>query len=249
MIEHQNTGHFRSEDPDDPENKDFEYQWFCRVASREENYTVWDTEGFPVWSSGSAVPVPKEPQVPSPINPVGGCFGQGRAGPLKAGGSGLLVINTNRFVSGRNHICFLNAFYFTSTHITLSSLQVTYAQSYEFLVIVSKPDGRRAITTLEVDVGKIPAPVIEIGCKGASACTPRPGGVLVNPTKRLALESICQKECEGELSYLWSIQRVEEGAEPMQHVRQSTCFITTVLMHGLRVVSLLFRLAAMMAFP
>ncbi len=147
-----------SQNPDDKDDKDFDYQWFCRVSSREENYTSWDVQGFPVWSAAEAQAIPTEEQTASPINPPGGCFGHGRPGPLK-GKSGLLSVNTNRFV--------------------------TYAQSYEFLVIVSKEDGRRAMATLEVDVGKIPAPVVEISCKGKDACKPFPGSLLVNPTKRL----------------------------------------------------------------
>ena len=41
-----------SYDPDYPDTQEgLTYQWFCRVVTegKEENYTYWDRDGFPLW--------------------------------------------------------------------------------------------------------------------------------------------------------------------------------------------------------
>ena len=114
-----------------------------------------------------------------PINTPPGCFGHG-PGPLKTS-AGKLHFNTSSFIS--------------------------YAQAYEFALIVSSTkDGRRAMVTLEVDVGSIPAPIVQAACLNEERdCFPMAGGVMVNPTSRLALVGSCVDECVGDLSYLWTV--------------------------------------------
>jgi hypothetical protein len=143
---------------------------------------VADTDGdgvdeqFPVYKKFNAQRIPKA-RDPMIINPLPGCLGYG-PGPLKVNGP-RLTLNT-------------------------SSL-VTYAQIYELSMILSK-DTRQALVKVEIDVGVIPAPVVEIECASAGLCFPIPGAIFVNPTSRLAMRSACIEECEGgKIYYSWNI--------------------------------------------
>ena len=90
-------------DPDEPDTQEgLTYQWFCRVVTegREENYTTWDSDGFPLWRD-----VPYAQQIPPPSDPVlintpPGCFGRG-AGPLKKK-AGTLRFNSSSFIAYAN---------------------------------------------------------------------------------------------------------------------------------------------------
>ena len=175
-----------SVDPDFPEDKNFNYTWFCRRFEPElEDWTdiyEFDSdydgieEEFPLYIASQAQRIPK-PRDPVIILPPPGCFGSG-AGSIR---HSLSKLNLN------------------------TSSLVTYAQTYEVLLVVSK-DERIAQAKIKIDVGVIPAPIIAIDCATPGLCTPTLGGIFVNPTSRLAFRSQCIEECMGgELTYNWTI--------------------------------------------
>ena len=52
----------------------------------------------------------------------------------------------------------------------------------------------------------LPAPLISSVCLNEElSCFPVAGGVMINPTNRLALLGSCDKECEGDLTYEWYV--------------------------------------------
>ena len=174
-------------DPDFPEDKEFNYTWFCRRFEPDPEDWIdmfeldsdYDgvAEEFPLFIPSQAQRVPK-PGDPVIVLPPPGCFGSGPGGISHSAAK--LTLNT-------------------------SSL-VTYAQVYEVTMIVSK-DNRIAQTNIKVDVGVIPAPVIEIGCASEGLCTPTFGGIFVNPTSRLAMRSNCLEQCDGgTITYSWNIK-------------------------------------------
>lgn len=173
-------------DPDYPDDKNFNYTWFCRNEIEEWNAIFqFDSdfnnidEDFPLFipSQAQRIPKPGDPAIMLP-EPNSGCFGMGPGGMRWT--SNKLVFNT-------------------------SSL-LTYAQVYEVALIVSK-DYRIAQTSIKIDVGVLPAPVVEISCASEGLCTPTLGGIFVNPTSRLAFRSNCIEQCEGgKLSYNWNIK-------------------------------------------
>ena len=88
--------------------------------------------------------------------------------------------------------------------LNTSSL-VTYAQVYEVSIVLSK-DIRQAQVRIWIDVGVIPAPIVEIDCASAGLCFPSIGAIFINPTSRLALLSSCVAECDtGDISYEWTL--------------------------------------------
>ena len=113
----------------------------------------------------------------------------------------------------------------TAGKITLNtSSLITYAQSYEFTLILSKDD-RTAMVTLEVNVGSAPAPIVSVEClNAADSCFPVAGGIMVNPTKRLAVIGNCEEECEGDLSYHWSLVPPEEEDPKPNYVSCPTLY-------------------------
>ena len=186
-------------DPDNPADKQFNYTWFCRridgggeklengLEGPEEfddhfwndaNDNAVEDEGemYPVYKDFEAQRIPKH-RDPMIINPLPGCLGYG-AGPLKVNGP-RLTFNTSSFV--------------------------TYAQVYEISMILAK-DVRQAMVKVEIDVGVLPAPIVEIECASAGLCFPIPGAIFVNPTSRLAMRSACIAEClGGPLTYKWNL--------------------------------------------
>ena len=133
-------------------------------------------EKFPVYDQIDEQRIPR-PRDPIIINPPEGCFGYG-PGPMKVTGT-RLTLNT-------------------------SSL-VTYAQVYEVSIVLSK-DVRQAQVGILIDVGVIPAPIVEIDCASAGLCFPVIGAIFINPTSRLALLSSCVAECEtGDIYYSWEL--------------------------------------------
>ena len=143
-----------------------------------ENFTEYDPEtDWPVFNEDQALNIPG-PQRAKPIKPDPGCFGEG-PGPLKTN-VGKIMLNTSSFE--------------------------TYAQVYEIVLILSK-DERRAVTKLEIDVSSAPALMVNIECiNEEDMCFPSYKGLFVNPTNRLGLMGNCLDECEGELTYLWSVK-------------------------------------------
>ena len=158
----------------------FEYQWFCRrVDPVVENFEDVDPQ------TGWPLFVEGKAQaIPSPskavLFPDPGCFGLG-PGPLKST-AGHIMLNTSSFVS--------------------------YVQTYEITLILSK-DTRKAIITLEIDVGSIPAPAVQVEClDDERMCYPYYHSLFVNPTKRMAVLGGCVDECEGTLEYWWGVEAV-----------------------------------------
>ena len=173
-------------DPDYPLDKNFNFTWFCRrVQPANESYSlVKDVDvnldgnlvSLPMFDSMSAQKIPK-PRNPIIMSPPSGCYGYG-AGPLRWS-SPQLTVNTSCFT--------------------------TYAQIYEVAMVVQK-DFRWAMSTILIDVGVIPAPVADIKCASDGLCFPNPSGVMINPTSRLALTSLCKEQCDGgTLYYTWSL--------------------------------------------
>ena len=183
-------------DPDDPSDKEFNFTWWCRRLDgpdgpEEFEPMLLDTDGdgvdeiFPLLTPGTQQRIP-QPRDPIIINPPEGCFGDG-PGPVKVVGP-RLSLNT-------------------------SSL-VTYAQVYELSVVVQK-DVRYSQVKIELDVGVIPAPIVEIECAAAGLCFPTFGGIFVNPTSRLAMRSLCTEEClGGEMTYNWKLNFCNAKVKP-----------------------------------
>ena len=182
-------------DPDDPMATDWNVTWWCRRVDSDppEEFPAYYeldtdndgiTEKFPVHNTIDEQRIPR-PRDPIIINPPEGCFGYG-PGPMKVTGT-RLTLNT-------------------------SSL-VTYAQVYEVSIVLSK-DVRQAQVGILIDVGVIPAPIVEIDCASAGLCFPATGAIFINPTSRLALLSSCVAECEtGDITYNWKLTfpPVQEG--------------------------------------
>ena len=67
-------------------------------------------------------------------------------------------------------------------------------------------DVRVGRVAVQIDVGVIPAPIVEIDCASAGLCFPTTGAIFINPTSRLALRSNCTAECDsGEITYNWKL--------------------------------------------
>ena len=199
-----------SEDPDLPSDKSFNFTWWCRRVDGPDGpetfkeYEEIDSnsdgipEEFPVFKASDQQRIPA-PRDPVIVNPPPGCFGNG-AGPMKVSGP-RLTLNT-------------------------SSL-VTYAQVYEVSLIVSK-DVRVSQVKVELDVGVIPAPIVDIECASEGLCFPTFGGIFVNPTSRLAMRSACTEECDGgTITYKWNLIY----CNPLAPVQPSWC------PHNLRVLN------------
>ena len=177
-----------STDPDNPGDRNFNFTWWCRRVDSnppeefdELEYLDTDFDGveekFPVWKEEDQQRIPGHKD-PILVDPPPGCFGNG-PGSMKVSGP-RLTLNTSSFV--------------------------TYAQVYEVSMIVSK-DERVAQVKVEVDIGVLPVPLVEIDCASPGLCFPTFGGIFVNPTIRLAMRSSCSGGCEvGDITYNWTLQ-------------------------------------------
>ena len=152
------------------------------MASTSSTVSLQDTdndgvmENFPRYVKNDEQRIPR-PRDPIIINPPEGCFGFG-PGPMKVSGT-RLTLNTSSFV--------------------------TYAQVYEVGIVLSK-DVREAQVAVQIDVGVIPSPIVEIDCASEGLCFPATGAIFINPTSRLALLSSCVAECEtGDIVYTWRL--------------------------------------------
>ena len=68
----------------------------------------------------------------------------------------------------------------SGTRLTLNtSSLVTYAQVYEVSIVLSK-DIRQSQVGIMIDVGVIPAPVVEIDCASAGLCFPAIGAIYLH---------------------------------------------------------------------
>ena len=174
-------------DPDSPSSREWNVTWWCRRVDSDppeqyKEYYELDTdndgvmEKFPKYDKIDEQRIPR-PRDPIIINPPEGCFGFG-PGPMKVSGT-RLTLNTSSFV--------------------------TYAQVYEVGIVLSK-DIREAQVAVQIDVGVIPSPIVEIDCASEGLCFPATGAIFINPTSRLALLSSCIAECEtGQISYTWKL--------------------------------------------
>ena len=174
-------------DPDSPSSRDWNVTWWCRRVDSDppeqyKEYYQLDTdndgvmENFPRYNKNDEQRIPR-PRDPIIINPPEGCFGFG-PGPMKVSGT-RLTLNTSSFV--------------------------TYAQVYEVGIVLSK-DVRESQVAVQIDVGVIPSPIVEIDCASEGLCFPATGAIFINPTSRLALLSSCVAECEtGDISYTWRL--------------------------------------------
>ena len=139
------------------------------------------------------------------INAPPGCFGSG-AGPLKTRAK-TLALNT-------------------------ASL-ITYGRIYEILLVLSKTDKdgktRRNQAFVELELGSVPAPIVEIKCTSQELCFPKFGGVFVNPTSRLALKGTCLEECKGTEVYHWDVYQDTFRGQPLNVVRM---LINTKMSNG-----------------
>ena len=78
--------------------------------------------------------------------------------------------------------CFISKV--TGSRLTLNTSSfVTYAQIYELSLIVSK-DTRKGMVKMDIDLGVLPVPLLEIDCAAPGLCFPTFGGIFVNPTSR-----------------------------------------------------------------
>ncbi len=143
------------------------------AGPEEEIYEYLDDYGNPDKDHYSGQRIPNHND-PELINPRPGCFGSG-PGKL-ATKIGRLSINTKSLI--------------------------TYARVYEFMLVLEKGD-RRSKVVIHLDVGEIPAPIMEITCLSEELCFPGFDGVYVNPTSRLAIVGNCMEQCANDIKYSW----------------------------------------------
>ena len=127
-------------------------------------------EKYPIYvhSKAQRIPRPRDPQL---VDPQPGCFGNG-PGPMKVFALYKKLV-LNRFISK-----------VTGSRLTLNTSSfVTYAQIYELSLIVSK-DTRKGMVKMDIDLGVLPVPLLEIDCAAPGLCFPTFGGIFVNPTSR-----------------------------------------------------------------
>ena len=86
---------------------------------------------------------------------------------------------------------------------------ITYGRIYEILLVLKKidKDGKERANQafVELELGSVPAPIVEIKCISQELCFPKFGGVFVNPTSRLALKGACLEQCKGTEVYHWDV--------------------------------------------
>ncbi|KAG7177992.1 putative REJ domain-containing protein 3, partial [Homarus americanus] len=98
--------------------------------------------------------------------------------------------------------------------LSLVEVEVTY----EVMVMVEK-DTRYALAKVLVEVMSVAQPVIDIMCADAKLCHPVFSGLLINPSSRVALESMCTSSCHDHMTYTWSITTA--SGQPV--VEERTC--------------------------
>ncbi|XP_063886174.1 polycystin-1-like protein 2 isoform X1 [Scylla paramamosain] len=103
--------------------------------------------------------------------------------------------------------------------LNLDTSSFTHADAtYEIEVLIEK-DTRFAVSRVCVDVLQNPPPSIEIKCADEKTCRPTFSGLLVNPSARVALQTLCSDYCHNDMEYSWSITTIED--QPV--VEESTC--------------------------
>ncbi|XP_071750226.1 uncharacterized protein [Lepeophtheirus salmonis] len=165
-------------DPDDPEDKQFNFTWFCKVST--EKYENYDLEDFPVYNSSLAIPIPSSRPKPIVFDTPPGCFGNGPSPLLFTGG----VLN-----------------------LEVSSF-VTYNKEYEVLLIISKFSDsifRRTKAALNISVVYSNIPIPSVKCTFPDLCVSHSGKTFIDPKMRLVLNGACEDECNGKEMYEWEI--------------------------------------------
>ncbi|XP_045614675.2 polycystin-1-like [Procambarus clarkii] len=136
-------------------------------------------ETFAVTSSGK-IAVFNLQLIPAPKTAEnlteGGCFGKGPGTIQYSGGSMTLV---------------------TSSFVKASA-------TYEVYVRITK-DTREANTSIQVEVTRFPPPSVQVKCVDEKLCMPFNGGLLVNPSSRLALVGACIADCDANMKQEWTI--------------------------------------------
>lgn len=87
------------------------------------------------------------------------------------------------------------------------------AAVYELVVKISPPDRKPSWTALQLNLLKLSPPSIKVKCQTEALCYPHdPIGQKINPV-RVGLIGICNEDCDGELTYEWTIYGVDNGTE------------------------------------
>ncbi|XP_071515467.1 polycystin family receptor for egg jelly-like [Panulirus ornatus] len=82
---------------------------------------------------------------------------------------------------------------------------------YEIKVRISK-DTRESYAGVEVTITQHPPPNIQIKCIDEKLCWPYKGGLLINPSFRLALLGSCISDCSSNMNFSWSITDLKKGS-------------------------------------
>ena len=186
-----------SVDPDDKFNKNFTITWFCRRLTGEEtiNRDLLDPEqpvSGPRPQKGNPVEKPAEGEEEA-VSPAtdgegedgGGCFGKG---------------------PGRMDV---------STESIEWKTDVFYApaMTYEILVRIDPPDRASSWTGMQLVLLKRKPPSITVKCQTEALCYPHvPLGQKINPV-RVGLIGVCSEDCDGELTYEWTIYGVDNNTQ------------------------------------
>ena len=167
-----------SVDPDDYDNKNFNITWFCRRLPGE----VIDRsmkDDEQIMSS-PLDPNRKYPNEEDEDSDVGGCFGQGPGRISITGGS--VTWNTKVFFAP--------------------------AMTYEIIVRIDPPDREPSWSGIQLHLLERSPPSIKVKCQTAALCYPHvPIGQKINPV-RVGLIGVCSEDCDGNLSYEWSVHGV-----------------------------------------
>ena len=155
--------------------QEFDYTWYCRVVSPHPE------EYKHVDKEGFPFDDMYDGQsIPPSKKDKGigglGCFGKG-PGQLSSK-EGFITINTMSFVN--------------------------FGKVYE-ITLVLKKDTRRSKVILELELGQIPEPIMEVKCLSDELCFPGPNGVFVNPTSRLAIVGECIDKCGDMMKFEWTL--------------------------------------------
>ena len=185
-------------DPDNPTAKRFNYTWWCRYALgqifEEENVfkadrlqSSWGMEHVQNWDGRTGHQRGRDhgeiPNLCSKQSPTHSSTSWSTTGWSSA----WLLRKRTRAYEGLDFIKPASDHFIqvTGSRLTLNTSSfVTYAQVYELSLIVSK-DTRKGMVKMDIDLGVLPVPLLEIDCAAPGLCFPTFGGIFVNPTSRL----------------------------------------------------------------
>ena len=181
-------------DPDDAENKDFKITWFCRRLPSEVIERDLSDAEQPLTK-----PLYNRPagQLPSEEDDdQGGCFGRGPGKIDIIGGE----------VEWRTD-------YFYMPSVT-----------YEIVVRIDPPDRASSWTGIQLVLLERTPPSIKVKCQTPALCYPHvPIGQKINPV-RVGLVGLCNEDCDGQLSFEWSIYGVDKKGNE-NHLPEAAEFV------------------------